>query len=138
MIVRIAEESDAPGVLEAHTRAIRELCSRDYFPAQIEAWAGRLRAGVHLPPIKSGHIFVGDVVGRIAGFGEYDPAGEEVRAIQATNWEGETPSCLNFSEKHFRVRGTLTLPTLVAASPRCVHPLGAGVELACRRMTIEL
>ena len=39
------------------------------------------------------------------------------RAIQATNWEGETQSSPNYSEENFRVRETLTLPSLVEGSP---------------------
>lgn len=39
--IRRARHEDAARIIEAHRRSIREICSRDYAPEQIEAWAGR-------------------------------------------------------------------------------------------------
>ena len=39
--IRRAEPRDATAIIRAHVRSIREICSPDYTPEQIEAWAGR-------------------------------------------------------------------------------------------------
>jgi ADP-ribose pyrophosphatase YjhB (NUDIX family)/GNAT superfamily N-acetyltransferase len=39
--IRRAKLSDARGIHDAHMRSIRELCSADYTPEQIQAWGGR-------------------------------------------------------------------------------------------------
>ncbi len=51
--VRRAVEADLGAICEVHTRAIREVCSSHYAPAEIEAWAGRLFPGVHGESIRS-------------------------------------------------------------------------------------
>lgn len=40
-LIRKARPSDAAHIIVAHVRSIRELCSKDYTPEQIKAWAGR-------------------------------------------------------------------------------------------------
>ncbi|MBX3039781.1 MAG: GNAT family N-acetyltransferase [Bdellovibrionaceae bacterium] len=39
--LRRARHEDASSIITAHRRSIREICSQDYTPEQIEAWAGR-------------------------------------------------------------------------------------------------
>lgn len=39
--IRRARKEDATGIIGAHRRSIREVCSRDYTPEQIAAWSGR-------------------------------------------------------------------------------------------------
>jgi N-acetylglutamate synthase-like GNAT family acetyltransferase len=39
--IRRALHADAAKIITAHQRSIREICSKDYPPEQIEAWAGR-------------------------------------------------------------------------------------------------
>ena len=40
-IVRRAQKEDASKIIEAHRKSIREICSKDYSPKQIEVWSGR-------------------------------------------------------------------------------------------------
>ncbi len=39
--IRRARHSDADGIIHAHRESIRRICSKDYTPREIEAWAGR-------------------------------------------------------------------------------------------------
>jgi putative acetyltransferase len=39
--IRRAKPADAEGIIAAHRRSIREVCYKDYTPAQIAAWSGR-------------------------------------------------------------------------------------------------
>ena len=39
--IRRARHADAAGIITAHVRSIREVCSRDYRPEEIAAWSGR-------------------------------------------------------------------------------------------------
>jgi putative acetyltransferase len=39
--IRKATHDDAGKIIEAHRRSIREVCAKDYSPAQIAAWSGR-------------------------------------------------------------------------------------------------
>jgi GrpB-like predicted nucleotidyltransferase (UPF0157 family)/L-amino acid N-acyltransferase YncA len=79
--VRPARDADAPGIFEAHTKAIREICSGSYSEREIEAWAGRHYLGAHLPAIRSQRVVVVEDGEGIAGFGELDHEGGEVRAV---------------------------------------------------------
>ena len=36
--IRRAKHEDSPQIIDSHSRSIREICSRDYTPKQIEAW----------------------------------------------------------------------------------------------------
>ena len=39
--IRRARHSDAEGIINAHIKSIRKICSKDYTSAEIEAWSGR-------------------------------------------------------------------------------------------------
>lgn len=39
--IRRARPENATGIIASHRRSIRELCAKDYNPAQIAAWSGR-------------------------------------------------------------------------------------------------
>ena len=81
MQIRPATEADADAVLELHVRAIREVCSRDYTPEQIEAWAGPKRASHYLEPIRGKRLVVAERAGRVVGMGDYHVSTNEICAV---------------------------------------------------------
>jgi putative acetyltransferase len=72
--VRLWRESDTAALAELFGRSVREVASRDYRPAQIEAWvkapgeidtwAARMRSRV---------VFVAEDAGKSVGFLQYEP-----------------------------------------------------------------
>ncbi len=71
MIIRKASKEDAPKIIKAHIRSIRECCSRDYTSEQIAAWSGRDFSEVHWHrSIQRDLVYViSDIEDNIYGFG---------------------------------------------------------------------
>lgn len=70
-IVRKANPSDAEGIIGAHISSIREVCSKDYIPEQIEAWAGRkFKAELWRQTIERDHVWVVERDSKIVGFSQ--------------------------------------------------------------------
>lgn len=69
-IIRRAIHSDAEGIIQVHVRSIREICGKDYTPAQIEAWAGRkFKPELWAQAIDRDYIWVVDDESKVIGFG---------------------------------------------------------------------
>jgi putative acetyltransferase len=66
--IRPARQEDAPGITEAHVRAIRETALLAYPAGHVEAWAKPVSEAGHRQGVESGIYFVAEVGGRIAGF----------------------------------------------------------------------
>jgi putative acetyltransferase len=79
--VRRARAGDGPGILTAHTAAIRVTCRSHYDDDQIEAWAGRLSATSYDDDLAGRETLVAEEHGRVLGFGVLDVAAAEVRAV---------------------------------------------------------
>jgi putative acetyltransferase len=79
--IRRARVADRPGILVAHTGAIRVTCRTHYAADEIEAWAGRLTAASYDDPIARRDVLVAEADGRVLGFGELDVEAAEVRAV---------------------------------------------------------
>jgi putative acetyltransferase len=153
-MIRRAVPSDCPSVYEAHTRAIRELCSKDYNQVQIEAWAGPRKPTDYLKPISSGRLFVAELGNKVVGFSEYDGDTKELKAVYvnpdyARRGIGTALFIRACDEARAEGLDSLWLDASLTAVPfylavRCerqqhtTHRLMSGVELACVRMTINL
>ncbi len=71
-IIRRAKPEDSKEMFDAHKRSIREICSKDYRPEQIEAWAGFQYIPEHWPTtMQKDYVWVVVVEGRVQGFGHF-------------------------------------------------------------------
>ena len=78
--VRQAAERDGEGILDVHTRSVREICGPHYPPEQIEEWAGSKSTEFFKASMADGETFVvAEDDSRIVGFGVLVDA--EVRAL---------------------------------------------------------
>jgi len=69
LIIRRFRRGDETGICMAHVRSVREICSHDYSPQQIESWIGKRKPQDYLQTIAKGERFwVLDDHGTIAGF----------------------------------------------------------------------
>lgn len=68
--IRRARHDDAAGIIEAHIRSIREICSQDYTPEQVNAWAGRkFREVLWQQAIDRDLVWVVEHEEKVRGFG---------------------------------------------------------------------
>ena len=80
--IRRAKHEDAEGIIIAHVSSIRNICSKDYTPAQIEAWAGRkFRAELWCQTIDRDYVWIIEHEGKILGFGHLALMSEELGEI---------------------------------------------------------
>lgn len=56
--IRPAVPADAPGICAAHIASIREVCSRDYTPDEIESWVMNKRPEVYPPRMEKFDFWV--------------------------------------------------------------------------------
>jgi putative acetyltransferase len=154
IMIRQAVPADCPSIYQAHTRAIRELCSVDYDQIQIEAWAGPRRATDYLEPISRGRLFVAEFDSKVVGFSEYDNKTRELKAVYVNpdyGRRGIGKDLFRYACDEARAEGldALWLDASLTAVPfylamRCqrqqgtTHRLMSGIELLCVRMTITL
>ncbi|MEK6554777.1 MAG: GNAT family N-acetyltransferase [Bdellovibrionota bacterium] len=68
--VRRAKIEDAHAIHEIHMRSIRELCSKDHSPEEIQAWGNRpFRESERVDSIENQYVWVVENDNRIEGFG---------------------------------------------------------------------
>lgn len=80
--LRPATPDDGAALWHVHTQAIRVTSPSHYDSAQIEAWAGRLRADYYQPDPEDGTFLVAEAEdGGIIGFGELNMAAGEIEAV---------------------------------------------------------
>lgn len=87
--IRDAVVADALSIREVHQRSVRELCSRDYRPEEIEAWVGpRVAADSGMVMEGSGEYkVVAESGSEIVGFGSV--LGQEIVAVYVhPGWGG--------------------------------------------------
>jgi GNAT superfamily N-acetyltransferase len=154
IMIRKATPADCSSIYEAHTRAIRELCSVDYDQTQIEAWAGPRRATDYLKPISRGRLCVAELDSKVVGFSEYDNKTRELKAVYVNPdyaRRGIGKALFTYACDEARAEGldALWLDASLTAVPfylamQCrrqqgtTHRLMSGIELLCVRMTINL
>jgi putative acetyltransferase len=152
--IRPSVEADADAILELHVRSIREICSRDYTPEQIEAWAGPKKREFYLEPIRNGRLVVAERAGRVVGFGDYEATKNEISAVYVhPDFAGQGIGRALFQVVidalkargfvHADVDASLnSVPFYQAVGCRIVeqrlHYFRPGVSIPCVRMTIDL
>jgi putative acetyltransferase len=73
-IVRPWLPSDTEEIADIFRRSVREVASRDYRPAQIEAWAAAPgEPAVWEDRMRNRVVFVAEEAGRLIGFLQYEP-----------------------------------------------------------------
>jgi len=154
MHIRLATEADADRILELHVRAIREICSRDYTPEQIEAWAGPKRAAHYLAPIRGKRLVVAEQAGRVVGMGDYHATTNEICAVYVDpDFGGQGIGRALFQAVTAALKAKGFAEAVLDASLTSVgfyeamgcrivgsrlHPLRPGVAIPCVRMTVQL
>lgn len=69
--IRRAHHSDAQSIIDTHVRSIREVCSKDYSPEQIEAWAGRkFKPELWCQTIDRDYVWVLELDSKVQGFAQ--------------------------------------------------------------------
>jgi len=154
LVIRIATEADAPEICETHTRAIRELCAKDYTSEQLEAWAGPRKATDYLGPIRNERLYVAEESGRVIGFGQYYEVNKEICAIYVHPdfvRRGVARTLFKKVTEELRAKGlsrawldaSLTsVPFYLAMGCREIeeqdHALGSGDSIPCVKMGVDL
>jgi putative acetyltransferase len=158
--IRPATPDDAEAICAAHVASIRGLCTKDYTPKQIDAWAGSKKPDVYRRMMARGEaLFVattgkaggardGEVVG-VGGLNADEVCLLYVRPDYARRGVGG--ALLEVLEQRARENGaavaklnsTLTAERFYAArgysgSAVTMHTLCPGVELPCVPMTKRL
>ncbi len=74
VIVRTRRESDTADLAEIFRRSVREVASRDYHPAQIDAWVRVAdQNAAWSERISARQVWVAECNGRLSGFIQLDP-----------------------------------------------------------------
>jgi putative acetyltransferase len=73
IIIREFRSGDEIGICEAHVRSVREICSQDYSPEQIDKWVGHREPKSYVEAIRDRgeRFWVIDDNGKIGGFGSW-------------------------------------------------------------------
>jgi len=154
MHVRRARAEDGHGIHVAHTAAIRETCRTHYEPAEIEVWAARTTPRNYDDDMAARDVVVGELDGRIVGFGVLDVHDAEVRAVYvhpAAGRRGVGRRLLDALEALARLRGLSrvcldsslnAVPFYAAAGWRrehdTTHTIAEGLAIPCVHMTKRL
>lgn len=78
--IRRAKFEDALGIHEAHMRSIREVCSKDHSPEEIQGWGNRpYREDQRVNAIKNQSVWVVDNSSKIEGYGHLSIISENGR-----------------------------------------------------------
>jgi len=150
MRIRNAGPDDTPGIREAHTASIRELCAQSYEKSLIEAWIAALTPEAYAGGLATFDALVAEENGRILAWCLFDAAGGEIKALYAAPWAagcGAGSALLRLAEERAAQCGASRISlfsTLNAAgfyerrgyvsSGPAEHALPSGGRLACLAM----
>jgi ribosomal protein S18 acetylase RimI-like enzyme len=68
-MIRLAQDQDTHAIWNAHVRSIREICSKDYEPSQIQGWSGFNFNHEHcVSTIKKDFVLVVEIEEKVKGF----------------------------------------------------------------------
>jgi putative acetyltransferase len=80
--IRRAKHEDAEQIISAHVRSIREVCGKDYTPAQINAWAGRnFKATLWCQAMDRDHVWVAENNLKVVGYAHLAIMSESVGEV---------------------------------------------------------
>ena len=154
--LRRALVSDREAIRDVHTASIRTLCRDFYSSEQIEAWSGLLRPESYRLILEDTgrHVWVAEVSGALAGFGQLNPVSRELEALYVHPdhaGRGIGRALLLHLEGLTRKVGvaSLRLTATLNAVPfyersgwvvasRGMHTHPSGLALACAFMTRDL
>lgn len=84
-LIRRARKLDSAGIIEAHKKSIKELCSKDYSSEQISAWSDRdFKESVWHELMEKNHIWIIDDGKKIQGFCDLNLKDKEIRGLYLT------------------------------------------------------
>src|SRR5699024_6523197 len=72
-------------IWKVHYDAIKNVCSSHYTQNQVDVWAGKLKQSSYIESIENKVMFVAEVNGKIAGFGQLNLADGEIEAIYVSS-----------------------------------------------------
>ncbi|HEY9405552.1 MAG TPA: GNAT family N-acetyltransferase [Pyrinomonadaceae bacterium] len=149
--VRRAVEEDCGGIWRVHTRAIREIASSHYTPAETESWASPRAPEHYVEAIRNKEFYVAEEDGAITGFGALDHKQNEIEAVYVSPEvmrRGVGSAILRRLEERALELGVNSLKldaslNAVAfyqsagyeAQKEMKHRLASGVEIGCVLMT---
>lgn len=153
-LIRRARKLDSAGVIIAHRKSIKELCSKDYSTDQISAWADRdFKESVWHELMETNHIWVIDDGKEIQGFCDLSLKNKEIRGLYLTpevKGKGLGKIMLNKALNLARSRGVKDLKlssTITAADfyrsqgfvgdTLTSHEIG-GKKIECFDMTMQM
>ena len=154
--LRRALVSDREAIRDLHTSSIRTLCRDFYSAEQIEAWSGFLKPESYRLILEDTgrHVWVAEVSGALAGFGQLNPVSRELEALYVHPdhaGRGIGRALLSHLEGLARKAGvaSLRLTATLNAVPfyersgwvvasRGMHTHPSGLALACAFMTRDL
>ncbi len=113
--IRRAQHSDAQSIIDSHIRSIREVCSQDYTPRQIEAWSGRnFRVDMWRETMDKDLVWVVEIDSHVRGFGHLSFQNENVGEVMGLYF---TPECrgLGAGKKLFQIMNELQLHATITA-----------------------
>lgn len=152
--VRPATEADRAAILRVHVTAIADIAQSGYTAAQLDAWMAFPAPESHDEELRSGHVFVAEIGGRIVGYGRFDDDTGEVEAtyvLPGAQGQGVGAALLAEAEARARRRGLASM--FVSASLNAVgfyqragfepqvtraYVLSGGQHLECMYMTRAL
>lgn len=80
--LRRAQHADSAGIIQAHIQSIRNVCSKDYNPEQIQAWAGRkFRVDLWNQTIDRDYVWVLVDDCEVLGFGHFAKMSEDAGEV---------------------------------------------------------
>ena len=83
LAVRAARPEDCEALARLFVRAVREVASRDYRPAQIDAWASIADdIGVWTERMRHHVVWVAEISGRFAGFAQFEPPDQDRKSTR--------------------------------------------------------
>jgi putative acetyltransferase len=101
--IRRAIHDDAQAIIDSHVRSIREICSKDYSPEQIEAWAGKnFKSNLWHQSIDRDLVWSVVVGSKVSGFGHLAVMSEGVGEVMGLYFAPEARG-LGAGKKLFQI-----------------------------------
>ncbi len=101
--IRAYNEADLDALIELFAGSVRQVASRDYSKAQIEAWAPVAVNREHWATRRGSRpTYVAEAVGQIVGFSELEPDGHIDMLFVHADHQGQGVACALLKHIHAR------------------------------------